>query len=632
MKSFTHIGVLFFLTSIIYSQSNLYNSNMIQANMRENSDAYVGLDEVKINVESYKSMTITTRRIVTVFNESGEKHIDAAEVYSKNSKIKSIEAVIYDKNGKEIKKIKKKDFVDNSMNDGFSILNDDRILYLNYVATNYPYTVEFTSEIQTTNTAFIPGWRPLTSYFVSIGKSTYEINYPSDLGFRYLENNMDYFPIESNKSNIQLSYKTEKIEALRREDYTPTMTNFLPNVLVAVSKFQLEGVDGYASNWNEFGKWQNTLLEGTDKLSDETISKIKSIVGNEKDPIKKVKLVQEYVQNKTRYVSIQLGIGGWKPMLASDVDRLGYGDCKALTNYTKALLSSVDIPSYYTLINSGYQKVDMNKNFSSLNANHAILAVPIENELKWIECTSQTLPFDYQGDFTDDRLALIIKPEGGELVRTKVYKSKDNAQISKGTYELNSTGGITGIIQIKTTGFQYGNKYEIERKSETDQKDFYKTYFGNINNLVIKKMTFENDKDAIVFTENIQLESNQYATKNGNRLMVPVNAFNKFSSIPNRYKSRKTPFHIERGFEDTDEIVVTLPKDCVVEAIPENIKLETKFGIYEVSYELKNDQLFFKRFLSTNEGMFNKEDYEEFRKFREQVARNDNAKMVLLIK
>jgi transglutaminase-like putative cysteine protease len=632
MKSFTYFIALLFFGSIGYSQANLLNSNTIQANLRENADAFVALDEVKINVDSYKSMTIKTRRIVTVFNESGERHINAAEVYSKNSKIKSIEAVIYDKNGKEIKKIKKKDFVDNSMNDGFSILNDNRILYLNYVATNYPYTVEFTSEIQSSNTAFIQGWRPLTNYFVSVGKSYYEVNYPTDIGFRYLENNMDYFPITSSKTNTKLSFTAEKIEALRREDYTPNLAKFLPNVLVAVNKFQLEGVDGFASNWEEFGKWQNSLLEGTDKLPDATISKINAIVGNENDPIKKVKLVQEYVQNKTRYVSVQLGIGGWKPMLASDVDRLGYGDCKALTNYTKALLSAVGIPSYYSVVYLDNQKRSLNQDFTSLQGNHVILAVPIENELKWIECTSQTIPFDFQGDSTDDRLALLIKPEGGELVRTKVYQPKDNAQISKGSYVLETSGGLKGEIIIKSTGFQYGDKYSLERQSESDKKDFYKRYFGNINNLVIKKMTFENDKDAIVFTENIQLESNQYATKNGNRLMVPVNAFNKFSSIPNRYKSRKTPFHIERGFEDTDEIVVTLPKDCEIEAIPENIKLETKFGNYEVSYELKENQLFFKRHLTTSEGSFSKDDYEEFRKFREQIARNDNAKMVLLIK
>jgi hypothetical protein len=56
-----------------------------------------------------------------------------------------------------------------------------------------------------------------------------------------------------------------------------------------------------------------------------------------KEPIMKAKLIYDYVQQKSRYVSIQVGIGGWKPMDASDVDRLGYGDCKGLTNYTKAL-------------------------------------------------------------------------------------------------------------------------------------------------------------------------------------------------------------------------------------------------------------------------------------------------------
>ena len=58
---------------------------------------------------------------------------------------------------------------------------------------------------------------------------------------------------------------------------------------------------------------------------------------NETDPIEKAKIVYKYMQEKTRYISVQVGIGGFKPMLAKDVDRLGYGDCKALSNYTKAL-------------------------------------------------------------------------------------------------------------------------------------------------------------------------------------------------------------------------------------------------------------------------------------------------------
>jgi hypothetical protein len=52
---------------------------------------------------------------------------------------------------------------------------------------------------------------------------------------------------------------------------------------------------------------------------------------------------------KAPFVSIQVGIGGWKPIQPL-VDRLGYGDCKALTNYTKALLAAVDVPSYNVVL------------------------------------------------------------------------------------------------------------------------------------------------------------------------------------------------------------------------------------------------------------------------------------------
>jgi transglutaminase-like putative cysteine protease len=45
---------------------------------------------------------------------------------------------------------------------------------------------------------------------------------------------------------------------------------------------------------------------------------------------KKAKKIYQYLQNKTRYISVQIGIGGFQPVTAADVDRLGYGDCKGI--------------------------------------------------------------------------------------------------------------------------------------------------------------------------------------------------------------------------------------------------------------------------------------------------------------
>ena len=122
------------------------------------------------------------------------------------------------------------------------------------------------------------------------------------------------------------------------------------------------------------------------------------------------------MQDNTRYISVQYGIGGWEPENAMAVDQLGYGDCKALTNYTMALLKTQGIDSYYTVLYGGVKR-DMNPEFTMMQGNHAILNVPTEDSTDiWLECTSQTNPFNYLGDFTDDRYALRIGENGGEII------------------------------------------------------------------------------------------------------------------------------------------------------------------------------------------------------------------------
>lgn len=105
-----------------------------------------------------------------------------------------------------------------------------------------------------------------------------------------------------------------------------------------------------------------------------------------------------------------------------------------------------------------------------MQSNHVILAIPDNEKYIWLECTSQRLPFGFQGDFTDDRTALILKPEGGEIIRTNIYETKHNTQNSVGNYSVAENGAISGKIIIKSKGIPYDNKYSLDGRSSDDLK------------------------------------------------------------------------------------------------------------------------------------------------------------------
>lgn len=615
----------------VFAQKNQYPLNTISDELKENADAVIRFEQTDIAISSQRSMTIKEQRVITVLNKKGMSAINAYEHYDKKRSIKNIEAVVYDVFGNEIKKIKRKDFKDQSASDGSTLFSDNRVLYLDYTPVNYPFTIIYESEVSTSNTAFIPVWDPVTEYYVSVEKSILNVTFPDNLGFKKKEKNFEGFNFQkTTETSTQLSYAISNIQALKQEPYAASSVIF-PRVLMTLENFSLEGVDGTATNWKEFGKWYSEkILAGTTDLPEETKTKIKTLVGSETDPIKKAKIIYKYLQEKSRYVSIQVGIGGWKPMLATDVDRLGYGDCKALTNYAKALLDVVGVASYNTLVYGDATKVDLDSEFMFLHVNHMILCVPDKEQYVFLECTSQDAPFGYQANFTDDRQVLVVKPDGGEIVRTHVYEVTGNTQTSFGSYKISSNGDFNGKIEIVSGGTQYRTKARVEKMQPTDKEKHYKEYWDNINSLKIENLSLANDKDKIQFTENLQISGKNYASNTANKLMFVLNAFNPNSGQVKRVRNRVHPFEIERGFVDTDEITIELPKGFAIEFLPNDYELKEKFGEYKTQIEKKEDgTLIYKRRLLINKGMYASTEYDDYRSFIEKISRNDNAKMIL---
>jgi len=622
--------LLFFIVTT-YSQDFDFNTQLIPESLKKNANSVVRFENVSIEIVSQRQLIITYESAITIYNKLADKFADITIHYDKGRSINNLSTFIYDANGKEIKKIKKNDYKDYSAYDGISLFNDGRLIHYNHTPISYPYTVYNKYQIKSSNTAFIPSWILNGSYYQGVQNAFFEIKYPSEITLIKSEKHFDGYEIKKTEENGLVSYQIKDIEAFKRESYAPSLYEYLPFVKFGINKFNLEGVDGEASNWKEFGKWYyDNLLQGVLELPDGTKQHIKSITSVVDDPIEKAKIVYEFVQNKVRYISVQVGIGGFQPTNATEVDKLGYGDCKGLTNYTAALLKEIGIEAYHTLI-YGSEKRNLDKDVASAQGNHMILYLPISNQDIWLECTSQKHPFGQIGSFTDDRDALVIKPSGGEIMHTKIYEPEENLQLTKGNYEISEKGGLSANVSIESLGTQYDShmfKYDGESPKNLDL--LFKKYLSNINNIKFSKIEVLNNKKELKFQEELDFTATNYATNTGSQLLIPLNAFNKNSYVPKRIRDRKMPINISRGFVDVDEVKIELPANMKIEFVPENIQIENKFGSYTLELEkTANSTFMYKRKLQMNGGQFPKEEYDSYRNFWKEIRKNDNAKIVL---
>lgn len=623
--------ILLLLPALFYSQNQSYSFSAIPANLTDGASASVLEDNMHIEITSIDRMNITVERVVTVFNKNGDKAFRNYAFYDGITRLKELNAEIYDASGTVIDKIKKKDFRDVSAVDGFSLYTDSRLKYFTYTPLSYPYTIAFTYTYETGNTAFIPSWAPVDEYGVSVGHSTYTLEYPEGFELRVKEKNLEEYPVNNGVAGRRISYDMQNAPAIAREAMSPDFFLIAPRVLLALDKFHLEGVDGYGKDWKSFGLWQyENLLQSRDELPPSTINKIGNLLKGIEDPMERARRIYQYVQDNTRYISVQLGIGGWMPITASEVDKVKYGDCKGLTNYTKALLKSQGITSYYTVVWAGNSKRSMEPDFASMQGNHVILNVPIDGKDLWLECTSQVIPFGFLGDFTDDRDVLVITPDGGQIKHTQSYLDAGNRRETNAECTLKVDGSLQGQVQITSSGIEYDNRSPFAKLSPTKKEEYYKEYWDKLNGLGIREMAYENKKDAIEFRETVSVEIPKYASQIGNELLFKVNVFDVNDYVPDRYRIRRHPFQIPRGFLSEANFTIILPPGYTLKSIPEKVRVNTEYGEYsmEVEYTAEGN-LQYKRRLLIKKGEHPSENYEAYRDFRRITARNDNLKLLV---
>ncbi len=633
MRVLIQIISLFLIVSS-YAEAQKYPVSDIPSELRKGTDVVVRSSEQELNIINLGKGVYKEKMAITVLNSDGFGASVFYESYDKLSKIRSISIYYYDKNGKQIKKVKNQEIEDFNVTSSGAVYDDSRVKYFEPEEYDYPFTVEYSFEKQFESTAYFPSFRPIYKSRMAVQSAAYKVSVASGYELRYKPRNGAPDPtIDKNDDGDTYFWALNNQESIKTPYAGKAAATTAPHVLISPSKFEMEGYTGDMTTWEGLAKWQSKLNEGRDVISDEVKAEIDQLLSGVTDPREKTKLIYQYLQKNTRYVSIQLGIGGFQPFDAMNVITNGYGDCKALSNYTYSLLKYAGIDSHYVKIRAGEDEEDILIDFPSFQFNHVIVAVPMEKDTVWLECTSQKAPFNFLGSFTSNRHALMVTNNGGIIVKTPKYSEESNLQVRSIEATIDQEGNVVAKSKTNLTGLQYDNYYGLVDLGHDDQKKYL---LNNIDLPVFDLNSFnyteDRNSESPSMNEEIELSIRKYATRSGKRLFLVPNLLNRSNHNPPGSDDRKADIIVRFGYKDVDTILYNLPENYRLEFDVEGVEVESDFGQYKASYEFipETNQLKYTRSILIKQGTFPAEKYAEYRNFHRKIRRSDASKLVLI--
>jgi len=598
-------------------------------------DAFIAQYDEVFKMNSATSGTDKVHKKVTVFNEEG---LDAASFVVFTDSFRSLgsfSGVVEQAGGKKIK-LSKKDISYNSMSIG--VADDYAALFLRPIF-NYPFTVTYDYTVDYKKGIIVfPAFQPIEREGVGLSSATYSLIVPAGTKISKYERGLDY-SMESDGKKDTHKWKASVKPPLAKEHLMKLDPEDLPLMLSLPVEFTYGGTSGSQADWKELGSWVNSLHETVEDLPESEIIKARELVSDAGTEYEKVRRLYSYLKDKTRYVSIQLGIGGYQSLPASHVAKTGFGDCKALSIYMKALLDAVGIDSFYYVIHQD------NKDFvgdlcSVAQMNHAMLAVPMKEsgDTLFVECTNPSFPLGYRHSSCAGHQIMLMNEEGGHRLRVGSYPDSLRKKIREARIKLREDGSAHMDITDKRS-LDYSESlinFDV-RKPEDQVKFLIREWFLQPEDVKIGRISnnFEDypkgGRNFIPKAEvDFSMECPKFANKNGDRLFLPMNPIAK--SLYYQRSERINRIYLAAEYTLEDIYLITIPEGFKIESLPDNVSLDSVWGDFSSVAEVDKDDpsvLRISQKFKVKQFDEDKSQYPSYKDFAKKVNKAYSAKIVI---
>jgi transglutaminase-like putative cysteine protease len=607
-----------------------YAVSAIPAALKEKAHAVKRMEELIVKVSSSTETRTIHRYAITILDATGEQFARWGSYYDQSRSIRSISGALYDAEGKQIKRLKQSDVEDLS-GVGSSLMSDDRVKRHTFYYSVYPHTVEYEIEIKDNNTFSFTDWIPQVGEEISVEKSKLVVTVPLDFTLRYRSFHYSGEPVvTTDKDSRTYSWETKDLSALQEEDYAPEMYRRTTSVLLAPASFEMQHYKGSMNTWEELGSFMYVLNQGRDLLPDNMKQTVHQLTDGLSDK-EKISKLYTYLQQHTRYISVQLGIGGLQTFDANYVASKGYGDCKALSNYMCALLKEAGVQAHCVLVNSGRNEIDFVEDFPSSQFNHVIACVPGPKDTTWLECTSTDLPAGYLSGFTANRPVLLVSEKGSKLIHTPAYRMEQNLELRRINATINENGDVLINATTHYTGLSQddlqGRLHELSREKQLEvlKKGL------SLPSYDVNKYEYKEVADRLpAVDEMLEINAHNYASISGKRMFIVPNLLNK--SIPKLESNgpRKSDILKRMGYRDADTVMITVPAGYTPESVPQPVNLNCDFGTFSCQATVAGNMITYIRNISIKDGLYPAASYPMLETFFAAIYKADRARLVLV--
>lgn len=581
----------------------------------------------EIEVTKNNSLIKKTYHEIVINDRFAEEAAKISIPYSKNHKIQDLQAFIKDKHGNIVRKLKKNEITDRSDISDISLYEDNMVreFWLNH--NEYPYTICYSYLQEEKEFLFIDHWIPVLDQHIPTISAELLLTVPANYALTVSQGNIADPVISTEGNSTKYEWKASYTNLIPGETLSPPIFDFLPYVKIIPQQFTYDK-KGSFRDWVSFGNWETDLLKGLNDLPETERKKIDPLVKNRNEQEEVVRTLYHYLQDETRYINVSIDKGGLKPYPASYVSRNKFGDCKALTNYMKALLELYHIPSYYTSVYAGENIREIDKKFPSQQFNHVILYVPLEGDTIWLDCTSKG-PFNYLGTFTQNRDAFAIDPDQSHFVITPALSPEDVKSSRNIQVELSGSGIRKVTFENRYRGRQFELLSQMEKMvSRNNQKRFIQDNIVGNNHELITYEILPSNRDDTSIQINFTTDSPHLLTMYGNDMILSAPDL----SLPQLEKpdKRVLPLQINYPIYETDTVTYLFPVHLSPVNTFNNQDIESKFGHYKNSYLFGNGEIKMIRSLLIHSGKYHLQEYASFYQFIQSIKDIQNSSPLLL--